>query len=349
MPVYKEDNGTYTVRYYAKDIITEQSRQIRKRGFKTRREAVAWEAESKASQQTVRSSVSFWEIFQRQLDNNDTSLSTREKKEHWIERYFSEYCNQPIEQITKANLVEWRNNLKNSGLSARTMNCGLQYIRSVFAFYSTVYGGYNTGSVLKSFKLTKADKTEMQIWTPEEFQRFVDAVENPVMKAYFTFLFWTGCRRGEGMAITKDCFQGNRCHIYRSIKHYANGFSPLKTDSSERTITIDSKTMEMLKPLIAEADPFVFGKVSSIGITTINREFRNGIKKSGVKPIRVHDLRHSHASFLLNNGANILAVSKRLGHATVTQTLETYAHLMQDTEEQMMEIIENKSKTSPKH
>ena len=71
-------------------------------------------------------------------------------------------------------------------------------------------------------------------------------------------------------------------------------------------------------------------------------------KKNNITPrIRLHDLRHSHASFLLNNGANILAVSKRLGHATVTQTLETYAHLMQDTEEQMMEIIENKSKTRP--
>ena len=107
--------------------------------------------------------------------------------------------------------------------------------------------------------------------------------------------------------------------------------------------------MQILEPWIQAADPFVFGGDSAIGITTIDREFKKAIKESGVDPIRIHDLRHSHASYLLNNGANILAVSKRLGHATVTQTLETYAHLMQDTEEKMIEIIENKSNLSPKH
>lgn len=349
MPIYKDANGTYTARFYADDKLTGKRKQIRKRGFKTRREAVQWEATAKADQMAAPSSATFWDIFQRQLDDNDTSATTRDKKEKWIQMYFSDLADLPIEKITKADLVEWRNNLKERGLAVRTMNCGLQYVRSTFAFYSSVYGGLNAGSVLKSYKLTKADKTEMKVWSPEQFQQFSEAVENPMIRAFFTFLYWTGCRRGEAIALTADCFEGNRVHIYRSMKHFKNGFQPLKTDSSERTITIDSHTMEILKPWIAQADPFVFGGVSSLAITTIDRAFREGIRISGVEPIRIHDLRHSHASFLLNNGANILAVSKRLGHATITQTLETYAHLMQDTEEKMIEIIENKSKLSPKH
>ena len=339
MPIYKDDNGTYTVRYYAVDPVSDKRKQIRKRGFKTRREAVAWESQQVTEQATAKSSATFWDIMQKMLDNNDTSESTRHKKEKWIEMYFSEYADTPIEKISKANLVDWRNSLKSSRLATRSMNMGLQYIRSVFGFYSTVYGGQNTGAVLKSFKLSKEEKTEMQIWTPEEFQQFADAVENPVVKAYFTFLFWSGCRRGEGIALTKDCFKGNRVHIYRSMKHFKNGFLPLKTDSSERTITLDEKTMQELEPWIQAADPFVFGKVSPIGITTIDREFKKGIKESGVKPIRVHDIRHSHASLLLNSGVNIIAVSKRLGHATITQTLETYAHLMKESEEQMLEVL----------
>lgn len=340
MPVYKDSNGTYTVRYYALDPVRDARKQVRKRGFKTRREAVQWESQQVTEHTTAKSSATFWDILQKMLDNNDTSETTRHKKEMWIQMYFSEYADAPIEKITKANLVEWRNNLKSSGLATRSMNVGLQYIRSVFAFYSTVYGGLNAGAVLKSFKLSKSDKTEMQIWTPEEFQQFADAVENPVVRAYFTFLFWSGCRRGEGIALTKDCFTGNRVHIYRSMKHFKNGFSPLKTDSSERTITLDEKTMAVLEPWIQAADPFVFGKVSPIGISTIDREFKKGIKLSGVKPIRVHDLRHSHASLLLNNGVNIIAVSKRLGHATITQTLETYAHLMKESEDQMLEALQ---------
>ena len=349
MPVYKEENGTYTVRFYADDKLTGKRKQVRKRGFKTRREAVQWEAKAKAENMTTTSSATFWDIFQRQLDNNDTSLSTRSKKEAWISTYFAEFVDLPIEKISKADLVQWRNSLKESGLAVRTMNCGLQYVRSAFGFYNSVYGGQNPAVVLKSFKLTKADKTEMKIWTPEQFQQFAEAVENPMMRAFFTFLYWTGCRRGEAIAITADCFQGNKVHIFRSMKHFKNGFQPLKTDSSERTITVDSATMAILEPWIQQADPFVFGGVTSLAITTIDRAFREGIRLSGVDPIRIHDLRHSHASFLLNNGANIIAVSKRLGHATITQTLETYAHLMNDTEEKMMEIIENKSNLSPKH
>ena len=347
MPIYKDANGTYTARFYADDKLTGKRKQVRKRGFKTRREAVQWEATAKAEQTAATSSATFWDIFQRMLDNNDTSLSTRTKKEAWVSTYFP-MTGTPIEKISKADLVAWRNDLKNSGLAVRTMNCGLQYVRSAFGFYNSVYGGQNPAVVLKSFKLTKADKTEMKIWTPEQFQQFAEAVENPMIRAFFTFLYWTGCRRGEAIALTADCFEGNRVHIYRSMKHFKNGFQPLKTDSSERTITVDSHTMAMLEPWIRQADPFVFGGVSSLAISTIDRAFREGIRLSGVDPIRIHDLRHSHASFLLNNGANILAVSKRLGHATITQTLETYAHLMQDTDEKMMKIIENESKLSPK-
>jgi len=341
MPVYKDKkNSTYTVRFYTTDPMTGR-KQVFKRGFKTKREATAWEAEQKAKKMSEHSSATFWDVFQRQLDDNDTSPGTRRKKESWISMYFKPYKNMQIEKITKAQLVEWRNDLKTAGLAVRTMNCGLQYIRSVFTFYSAVYGFQNTGIVLKSFKLTKDNKTEIKVWTPKQFEKFLDYVNYPVYKAFFSFLYWTGCRRGEAVALTKDCFKGNQCRIYRAMKHYKDGFTPLKTDSSERTITIDSELMEVLNPLIEQADPFVFGGVHPVAIRKIDLNFRNAIKKANLKPIRLHDLRHSHASFLLNNGANIMAVSKRLGHATITQTLETYAHLMGDTDEKMMQIIES--------
>lgn len=340
MPVYKDSNGTYTVRFYAEDPVEQKRKQIKKRGFKTRKEAVQWESQAKAEKITAKSSATFWEIFQKQLDNNDTSKSTRLKKEGWIRKHFAEYIDTPIEKISKAQLVDWRNNLKNNGIAVRTMNNGLQYIRSVFRFYSGIYGGQNAGTALKSFKLTKKDKTEMKIWTPEDFKQFAEAVENPVYRDYYTFLYWTGCRRGEGIALTKDCFTGNRCHIYQSMKHYKDGFRPLKTDSSERTITIDKGLMEILEPRIQAADPFVFGGVHPMPASKVYQNFKKAIGKSGVTPIRLHDLRHSHASLLLNNGANIVAVSKRLGHATVKQTLETYAHLMQESDDRMVEIIE---------
>lgn len=343
MPVYK-DGKTYVVRYYATDPLTGKRKQIKKRGFKTKREAAKWEAEESLKRTISGSSKTFWDVFQIQLDNNDTSQGTRKKKEAWVSKYFKEYLNMPIEKITKPMMVDWRNSLKTGKLAARTKNSGLQYVRGVFTFYSTVYGGQNVGTALKPFKIKKTDKKAMGIWTIEEFYRFLACVDEPVFRAYFSFLFWTGCRRGEGIALCKRDITGDVVYIHRSMKHFKNGFQPLKTDSSERRIKIDSVLRETLEPFIEQASPFVFGGDHSLAINSIGSRFKDAKRRSGVKDIRLHDLRHSHASFLLNNGANILAVSKRLGHATVSQTLDTYAHLLSETDDNMMRIIETAEK-----
>ncbi len=122
------------------------------------------------------------------------------------------------------------------------------------------------------------------------------------------------------MAVCKQDITGNKVHIHRAIKHFKNGFMPLKTDSSERTISIDSKTLEAIKPFIKHADPFVFGGERSLPISQIQRTFTKAIADSGV---------------------NIVAVSKRLGHASINQTLKTYTHLLQKTNDEMMDTIES--------
>lgn len=161
MPVYKDKKtGTYTVRFYADEPLENRRKQVYKRGFKTKREATLWESQEQLKKSVTRSSASFWEIFQKQLENNDTSPSTRKKKEAWIRMYFRDFKDMPIENITKPQLIDWRNRLKDEGIAVRTMNNGLQYVRSVFAFYSQVYGAQNASLVLKSFKLTKEDKVE---------------------------------------------------------------------------------------------------------------------------------------------------------------------------------------------
>lgn len=65
--------------------------------------------------------------------------------------------------------------------------------------------------------------------------------------------------------------------------------------------------------------------------------------KSGVKKIRIHDLRHSHATILINNGINIVSVSRRLGHSDVNMTLKNYTHLLQKRDEEMMHLLDESS------
>lgn len=344
MSVRKDNNGKWYAVVETKDPVTGKRKQLKKRGFLTKREAKAWEA-SMLEKRPTKTMVSFWDGLQLYLDDSDASKTTRELKERWIINHFP-LKDKPIENITRDELITWRSELKDSGLANRTMNRGIQYIKSVFKFMSMVYSIPDTGIVLKTFKLSKEDKKEMEVWTPEEFEQFITHVSMPVYKAYFTFLYWTGCRRSEGMAVCKEDLKDGYVHIHRSIKHFKNGFLPLKTDSSERTIKIDSKTLEIMQPYIDAADPFVFGTTRSLPISNIQRHFNSAIKESGVKKIRIHDLRHSHATFLINANVNIVAVSKRLGHSSINITLKTYAHLLEKTNDEMMDIIEKERKKS---
>lgn len=69
---------------------------------------------------------------------------------------------------------------------------------------------------------------------------------------------------------------------------------------------------------------------------------RDILKKIGLDPIRIHDLRHSHASFLINNNVNILAISKRLGHEKIETTLNIYSHLYTESHEYMISVLNKK-------
>lgn len=89
-------------------------------------------------------------------------------------------------------------------------------------------------------------------------------------------------------------------------------------------------------------DFFVFGGKLPLVDQTIRRRLDSYAKKAGVKQIRIHDLRHSHASLLINKGQNILIVSKRLGHSDITQTLNTYSHLFPNVQKQIIDAIDIK-------
>ena len=71
----------------------------------------------------------------------------------------------------------------------------------------------------------------------------------------------------------------------------------------------------------------------------IREKFEEYIKKAGVHRLTLHDLRHSHATMLVNLNENIVAISKRLGHENIQMTLNTYSHLYKDSDEKMLDTL----------
>lgn len=244
--------------------------------------------------------------------------------------------------VQKSAIAKYENGrVKNLKRDTTTKNTIISYVKAVFKYANTFYNVPNISEVLKPFKKSIEELKPNDVWTIDEFNQFISSVKHPVYNAFFHTLYHTGMRRGEGIALLKDDFKEDRLFISKSMKHLKQGFKPPKTYNAIRDIKLDNVTIDKLKDLMKIPGNFLFGGDTSLPITSIDREFKQGIKLSGVKPIRLHDLRHSHATNLINNGANIVAVSKRLGHSDINITLSTYTHLLKKSEDELVKIINN--------
>lgn len=234
----------------------------------------------------------------------------------------------------------------------------LKQVRSLCEYASRKHNIVNNiPKQYKSFTDPNPPKA-MAIFTLDEFNQFVDAVDNEIMKAYFTFLMFTGARMNEANALSwRDIdFEKATCKINKSVVAKTKSKDGLfiitspKTPNSNRIVPIPKRALERLKTLHelqAQQDGFTeewfcFGGKRPLAETSITKTKDAAIKKAGLHRIRVHDFRHSYTSMLVNNLGvdNILLVSRLLGHASVQETLKTYSHLWQGEVERLASALD---------
>lgn len=153
----------------------------------------------------------------------------------------------------------------------------------------------------------------------------------------------TGLRFSEALGLTPEDFDFTRQTLSVSKTwDYKNGggFVPTKNSSSVRKVQLDWQLIMQLSGLLKNlpsAEPiFAKGKVYN---STANGVLARHCKKVGIPIITVHGLRHTHASLLLFAGVSIASVSRRLGHASMTTTQETYLHVIQELENKDIDIV----------
>ena len=345
MSVYKDtQRGTWYVSYSFKDLPTGSFKHKTKRGFKTSKAAKEWERKNYHPVK-IRTVQTFEDMVYEWEDNNQASKeSRRHYASHLKYRCNTDIFRRQVTDISKSDLLTWRNELINMDYSTKTKNDTITFVRSVLSFATTVYSAEANYVVLKSVKKTDEEiMSEMNIWTPEEFNKFIKYVDDSLCKTFFSFLFWTGCRRGEAIALQKCNVHDSKVYICCSLRTIKEGLKPTKT-KQKRWITMDKQLAKDINALkdSENGSEFIFSDnpTNILLPTKIETIFKKAISESGVKSIRVHDLRHSHASWLINNNVNIVAVSKRLGHSTIDQTLKTYTHLIKQNEDKLIDCIE---------
>lgn len=341
MPVYKDvKRSSWYVKCQVKDPVTNAPKQIMKRGFKTKTEAKNWEAEQRTSGSNS-TGITFHQVMDRYFAYNAPKERTEEQQRRMVERYFP-LIDQPVNAITKPMLMEWYLRTSSLDLKPGTINLLLAVVKSVFKYGADFYELPNPATGLKRVKNTQR---KYETWTPDEFRQFLEAVDNDMYRSVFMFIYWTGCRRGEALGLRKQDYDpaSGTIYIHHAVKDYKReGFKELKNSSSIRRIKLDTTTNRMIADLcnsLPDGDSWLFGINEPVSVNTLQKRFVKDIRESGVKQIRLHDLRHSFATNAVNHGVNIVALSKYLGHSTIEQTLATYSHLLEKTADEMNKIM----------
>jgi integrase len=193
----------------------------------------------------------------------------------------------------------------------------------------------------------------MQTWDEDEVARFLEtAKDSPYYVLFYTALF-TGMRRSELLAL-RWCdvdFIFSQVYINRSLNQLRDGsfvFTQPKSAKSRRTVALTpsaSITLEKYKAtrevqrsmlgISLKDDDLVFSTVAGKPLrpNTVSRAWTIMAARSGVKVIRFHDARHTHATLMLKQGVNPKIVQERLGHATIAVTLDTYSHVVPGLQE----------------
>ena len=181
-------------------------------------------------------------------------------------------------------------------------------------------------------KKKRAAKVEMKFWTRETFEKFIAVVDDPTYHALFTFMFYTGRRKGELFALSPEDVKPTSIKINKSLTRKTRSALSYEITSTKAEKTQTIPLCEIMQKEVAayKGDaPFYFGGEKPLASTTVKRVFDNYCKQAGVEIIRIHDLRHSFVSMLIHLGANLMVVADLIGD-TVEQVMKTYGHLYQE-------------------
>lgn len=338
--------GLWMAQWYETDAYG-QKRRCKKRGFKTAREAKKYEYEK--SLQIEGSMNMFLKDFVNvyfEDKKNELKQRTRENKRDMINRHIIPYFGDlKINDITPAQIIKWQNIMQTKGYSESYLRMLQNQLTCLFTHATRIYDLQNN-PCKKVKRMGKSDSRSLTFWTIDEYEQFISTFEKQD-KYYLLFeiLFWTGMREGELLALTKGDvdFDNNQVRVNKTY-YRTNGEDVIttpKTEQSIRTIDIPNFLKNEIKEYCERKYEFPDDeRLFPIAAEAVQHKMKRMIEKAGVPKIRVHDIRHSHVSYLINQGVEPLIIKERLGHKDIKITLNTYGHLYPNQQKQVAEMLD---------
>lgn len=348
MAIYKDKKrGTYYVSVYI-ELNNGERKRILKRGFESKKEAkkaeasIILDAEIENPDNPFLNDVidDYIEWYEKRRKASSL-LRLKTDVRLYIKPFFK---NKPIQDIKKRDVMKFHDFLldKLSITSAKHSHGYLSAIlnHAIKMEYTTINVAREVGGIKGT------DHKKFDYWTIDDFKVFYNHIDDLKYQALFMTFFNSGLRVGELLGLTWQDIDFNS-DIINVDKNFYNGkIGTTKTESSTRKIKLPKQTMHLLKQYKLQSKPktdyYIFGEYyTPLSRTTLVTRYNKYREASGVKRIRLHDFRHSHASYLINNGYDIQIVSKRLGHSKVSITLDIYAHLYPNKEDEAISQMDD--------
>lgn len=296
------------------------------------------------------------------------------KKESTIESYRLAYLkhikpyfnNKYINNINTQEIKNWAENMLKKGLKVSYLNKVYNVLKCIFDFAMKNYNlKSNPASLYGRFKNKNDqiinDKEKIKYITLDEFNKFISVVDDDLWYTFFMTAYYTGCRKGEMLALTWNDIDFDKSEIQITKTLYTKIKGKVSTTSTKNNINRTIKMNKTLKEVLYcykekmqkykdYSDKwFVFGSVTYLPPTTIDNYKHKYFKLSGVKEITMHEFRHSHVSLLINEYLKsgqtdtakfFIMMSNRMGH-TINVMQKTYMHLFPTVQDEIVNLLDN--------
>ena len=344
-------NGTWYVQFRYTDWKGERQQKL-KRGFATKKEAQAWEREFLMQKQAdVNTTLeSFAQLYEKDMKPK-LKLNTWLTKESIIQKKILPYFGKrKLSEITAKDVMDWQNVIR--GLTdAKGKPYSPTYLKTVHNQLSALfnhavrYYGLQVNPAAKAGNMGVEERREMLFWTKEEYLKFADAMMDKPLSYYaFEMLYWCGIREGELLALTPTDFdfEAGTVSISKSYQRL-KGKDVITTPKTKKS----NRVIKMPKFLCGEMEDYLKmfystganERIFPVSKHYLHHEMDRGAKAAGVKRIRIHDLRHSHISLLIDMGFTALAIADRVGHESIDITYR-YAHLFPTRQTEMADKLD---------
>ena len=347
MPVYKDEKrNTWFCKCNYKDWLG-KSKSKMKRGFATKKDAQQWERDflQKQSASMDMKFASFVDVYFEDKAPRLKERSIMTKRTLFETKIIPYFGEKQMNEITAVDIIKWQNALLNQDYKPTYLRMIQNQMTALFNHAEKFYD-LKDNPCKKVDKMGRSNAKELNFWTKDEYEQFIQCFspDEEMYKIIFQMLFWLGCRVGELLALTSQDidFENGTVNISKTYyrRNQTDYITPPKTESSNRKITIPKFLAEEMKDFVDRQYGLTpEDRIFPITDRAIQKKMKQKTEQAKLKPIRVHDLRHSHIALLIEKGMQPLVIAQRVGHDSVNTTMNIYGHLYPNKQKQVADLL----------